>query len=259
MAANQQESSSETRTEDLMDAHDTHPSEPPGAPNSGMERVALVVDDDPFFRLALRAILTSRLGCSEVIEAASFDEAVERLAERANVTIALFDLAMPGMGSPANLKVIRETFPRTLVVMVSASSARQDIIQTLQAGAHGYVPKDLGVAGTTAALQSILQGTIYVPAFLSDVATVGRGPDVASAPQKAPPPPQTADTLTPRQREVLVRLMTGMSNKELARDLKLGEGTVKIHVAALFRNLGVKSRVAAALAGARMSQAAGGT
>lgn len=242
-----------------MDAHYKHASGPPRAPDRGIERVALVVDDDPFFRLALRAILTSRLGCSEVIEAASFDEAVERLAERANVTIALFDLAMPGMSSPANLKVIRETFPGTLVVMVSASSAHRDIIQTLQAGAHGYVPKGLGVAGTTAALQSILQGTIYVPAFLSDVATAGLAPDVASAQQQGPPPPPTADTLTPRQRDVLARLMTGMSNKELARDLKLGEGTVKIHVAALFRNLGVKSRAAAAVAGARMSQAAGRT
>jgi DNA-binding NarL/FixJ family response regulator len=243
----------------MMDAPDKHPSEPPRASDSGIERVALVVDDDPFFRMALHAILTSRLGCSEVIEAASFDEAVERLAERSNVTIALFDLAMPGMSSPANLKVIRETFPGTLVVMVSASSARRDVIQTLQAGAHGYVPKGLGVAGTTAALQSILQGTIYVPAFLSDVATAGQAPDVASAPQQSPPPPQSADALTPRQRDVLARLMTGMSNKEVARDLKLGEGTVKIHMAALFRNLGVKSRAAAAVAGARMSQAAGRT
>jgi DNA-binding NarL/FixJ family response regulator len=214
--------------------------------SSAVERVALVADNDPFFRMALRAILTSRLDCSEVIEATSFDEAVERLAERANVTIALFDLAMPGITSPANLKVIRETFPRTLVVVVSASSERRDIIQTLQAGAHGYVPKSLGVAGTTAALQSILHGTIYVPSFLSDVA---KG-------LQATPPFQTVGALTPRQQDVLTRLMTGMSNKELALDLKLGEGTVKIHMAGLFRNLGVKSRAAAAAVGMRMFQEA---
>src|SRR5580700_11806483 len=158
MRSNEQESPPRAAVRDLTDAHAENRSEATRAPNSTVERVALVVDDDPFFRMALRAILTSRLGCSEVIEAASFDEAVERLAERANVTIALFDLAMPGMSSPANLKVIREAFPRTLVVVVSASSSRHNIIQTLQAGAHGYVPKDLGVAATTAALQSILQG-----------------------------------------------------------------------------------------------------
>jgi DNA-binding NarL/FixJ family response regulator len=258
MRSNKQESAWVIRPQDLTVAQGNHRSDPTGAANSAVGRVALVVDDDPFFRMALRAILTSHLGCSEVIEAASFDDAVERLAECTNVTIALIDLAMPGMSSPANLKVIREAFPRTLVVMVSASSARRDIIQALQAGAHGYVPKGLGVAGITAALQSILGGTIYVPAYLSDVATSGQPPDVASAAQGAPQLPQAAE-LTPRQRDVLARLMTGMSNKELARDLKLGEGTVKIHVAALFRNLGVKSRAAAAVAGARMSQEAGRT
>src|SRR5580700_9149023 len=158
MRSNEQELLPKGRFQNLTGPDGEHRYKATQTTNSAVERVALVADDDPFFRMALRAILTSRLDCSEVIEAASFDEAVERLAERANVTIALFDLAMPGMSSPANLKVIRETFPRTLVVMVSASSARQDIIQTLQAGAHGYVPKDLGVAATTAALQSILQG-----------------------------------------------------------------------------------------------------
>jgi DNA-binding NarL/FixJ family response regulator len=250
MRSNEQESPPRAGVRDLTDAHAENRSEAARAPNSTVERIGLVVDDDPFFRMALRAILTNRLGCSEVIEAASFDEAVERLAECANVTIALIDLAMPGMRSPANLRGIRETFPSTLVVMVSASSARRDIIQALQAGAHGYVPKSLGVAAMTAALQSILQGTIYVPAFLSDVATAGQARDVASAAEQAPPP--TVNSLTPRQQDVLTRLMTGMSNKELARDLKLGEGTVKIHMAALFRNLGVKSRAAAAAVGMRM-------
>jgi DNA-binding NarL/FixJ family response regulator len=212
-------------------------------------RTALLVDDDPFFRMALGAILTERLGCAEIIEAASFDEALERLAERPGICIAIFDLAMPGMNSPVNLAVIRETFPLVLVAMVSASNARSDIISALQAGAHGYVPKSLGVAGMVGALQSILAGTIYVPASLSEGATG------TTAPGPAPPRPQTFETLTPRQRDVLIRLMDGLSNKEIARDLKLGEGTVKIHMAALFRNLGVKSRAGAAAAGARMSQA----
>jgi DNA-binding NarL/FixJ family response regulator len=214
------------------------------------------VDDDPFFRIALGKILTERLGCVEIIEAASFDDALERLAEHPSVSVALFDLAMPGMSSPVNLRVIRETFPQTLVVMVSGSSARADIISALQAGAHGYVPKSLGVAGIVAALQAIFKGTIYVPASLSDVLIDGHGHDGPSAALSATPPAETLEALTPRQRDVLIRLMEGMSNKEIARDLKLGEGTVKIHMAALFRNLGVKSRAAAAVAGARMSQVA---
>ena len=142
---------------------------------------ALVVDDDPFFRIALSKILTDRLGCVEISEAASFDSALERLAERPGISVALFDLAMPGMSSPMNLGVIRETFPQTLVVMISASSARGDVISALQAGAHGYVPKSLGVAGIVAALQTIFEGTIYVPASLSDVVTAGQALEEACA------------------------------------------------------------------------------
>jgi DNA-binding NarL/FixJ family response regulator len=230
-------------------------SEAKRAPDDLVGRIALLVDDDPFFRMALGAILTDRLGCAEVIEAASFDEALERLAERPSISVAIFDLAMPGMSSPVNLGIIRETFPLTLVVMVSASNARSDIISALQAGAHGYVPKSVGVAGLVAALQTILAGRIYVPASLSEVVMTGQPPDHPSGTLPAPPLPQTLDTLTPRQRDVLIRLMDGLSNKEIARDLKLGEGTVKIHMAALFRNLGVKSRAGAAAAGARMSSA----
>jgi DNA-binding NarL/FixJ family response regulator len=226
---------------------------PPDAPDRG--RVALIVDDDPFFRIALSKILTERLACGKIIEAASFDDALERLAERPSISIAIFDLAMPGMSSPLNLKIIRETFPATLVVMVSASNARSDIISALQAGAHGYVPKSAGVAGMVAALQAVFEGTISVPASLSDVVMTGPGASVSPASPSRTPMPRTLDALTPRQRDVLIRLMQGLSNKQIARDLKLGEGTVKIHMGALFRNLGVNSRAAAAAAGARLSPA----
>jgi DNA-binding NarL/FixJ family response regulator len=212
-----------------------------------------LVDDDPFFRLALARIMAERFGCLEIIEAASFDEALERLSERPSIAVAIFDLAMPGMNSPANLKAIREAFPLTLVVMVAASNARDDMISALWAGAHGYVPKSVGVAGIVAALQTIFEGKIFVPATISDVMVVGQALNGVSDALLAPPLPKTLDGLTPRQRDVLTRLMEGLSNKEIARDLKLGEGTVKIHMAALFRNLSVKSRAAAAAVGARMS------
>jgi DNA-binding NarL/FixJ family response regulator len=242
------------RARELTPSRGAQAAEAKRVPDDLVGRIALLVDDDPFFRMALGAILSERLGCAEIIEAASFDEALERLAERPSISVAIFDLAMPGMSSPVNLGIIRETFPLTLVVMVSASNARRDIISALQAGAHGYVPKSLGVAGMVAALRTILAGRIYVPASLSEVVT-GQIPGDPSGALPAPLLPQTLDTLTPRQRDVLIRLMDGLSNKEIARDLKLGEGTVKIHMAALFRNLGVKSRAGAAAAGARMSSA----
>jgi DNA-binding NarL/FixJ family response regulator len=211
--------------------------------------VALAADDDEFFRVALRTILVSQLGFAEVIETASLDEALEKLSERQDVTMALFDLQMPGMESAESLRVVRENFMDIRVVVVSSSSQRSDIITALDAGAHGYVPKSLGVRELKDALAMVLQGGIYVPPSLADVTTVPS--DRPVGPPSARERPPTA-SLTPRQRQVLELLIQGKSNKEMARALNLGEGTVKIHMAALFRALGVTSRAGAAAAGARL-------
>ena len=117
---------------------------------------------------------------------------------------------------------------------------------------HGYVPKGLGVADLAHALQLIVDGVIYVP------------PSIANLPsprsrrrhraRRRPAPKSALATLTPRQRGVLALLVQGKSNKAIARDLDLGEGTVKVHMAALFRSLGVRTRTAAAVAGGRLLQ-----
>lgn len=212
---------------------------------------ALVADDDEFFRMAIRSILVDRVGIAEIIETASLDEALERMSDRSDIAIALFDLAMPGMESPQSLATVRELFPKTRVVVVSASQRREDILMALAAGVHGYVPKGLGVEDLAKALQLILEGFVYVPASLPDLPARKR----ASAPGGHPLASEGVErlaALTPRQREVLELIVAGKSNKEIARALGLGEGTVKVHLAALFRNLGVNNRAAAAAAGARL-------
>ncbi len=216
--------------------------------------VALVADDDEFFRIALAAILKTKLGFSDVVETGSLDEAIERLADRDDVSLALFDLTMPGMESAASLGAVREVHPDVKVAVVSASSRRNDILASLAAGIHGYVPKSLGASELAAALRVILNGAIYVPPSLA-----GRTP-YSAEPEPPPATPghsqepsrRTIEFLTPRQREVLLLLVEGLSNKEIARKLRLGEGTVKIHMAALFRSLRVRNRQEAAAAGARL-------
>ncbi|PDT49057.1 MULTISPECIES: response regulator transcription factor [Sinorhizobium] len=217
-------------------------------------RVALIADDDEFFRIALAFILKSKLHFTGIIETGSLDEAIERLAEHEDISLALFDLAMPGMQSAASLAAVRDIHPDLKVAVVSASSRRSDILSALTAGINGYVPKGLGASELAEAIGSILNGAVYVP------------PSIAGRP--APPEeielPQVTrgnqdershraiEFLTPRQREVLLLLVEGFSNKEIARKLKLGEGTVKIHMAALFRSLRVRNRQEAAAAGARL-------
>lgn len=219
----------------------------------GMEKSAVVADDDEFFRMALSQILTGRLNFHRVVETGSFDDALERLEEEKRVDIAFFDLAMPGMHSAANLRSVRELFPNTRVVVVSGSQRRDDILTALEAGVHGYVPKGLGVEDLSHALNLILEGLIFVPSSLPDLP-----PSLINEPARRTGPTKTSlvqtnfAALTPRQQDVLRLIVSGMSNKEIARALSLGEGTIKVHLAALFRSLGVKSRAAAAVVGAQM-------
>ena len=218
---------------------------------SSPTKVALIADDDEFFRIALSAILTSRLKFSEVVQTASLDEAVEKLSARDDISLALFDLAMPGMESPASLKAVRDCFENLRVAVVSGSDSRGDVLAALEAGVHGYVLKGLGVNELSQALQLIVDGVIYVPPSIAILPTTmaDRPPAMGRLTAASN---STLAALTPRQRDVLALVVEGQSNKEIARSLQLGEGTVKVHMAALFRSLGVKTRTAAAVAGGRL-------
>lgn len=201
--------------------------------------------------MALSAILTGKLGFAEVVETCSLDEAVEMLAVRGDVSLALFDLSMPGMEGPANLRAVRDCFAELRVAVVSSSQNRDDVLAALAAGVHGYVPKGLGVSDLARALRQIIDGAIYVPPSIA-VLPANTAGDATVAGRSATASCSMLDSLTPRQKSVLALLVRGQSNKAIARDLQLGEGTVKVHMAALFRGLGVKTRTAAAVAGGRL-------
>ena len=225
----------------------------------------LVADDDEYFRLALTALLKGPLEFETIIETGSLDEALDRLATtEPPVCMALFDLSMPGMDGPATLGAVRDCHPDVRVAVVSASQSRQDVLAALEIGVHGYIPKGFGPNELVRALNIIIGGDIFVPAFLSDVSKVNSPPQVAS---RNPSLGAAANagarggiqqdkdllaSISPRQREVLAMLVKGYSNKRMASELSLGEGTIKIHVATLLRNLGVSNRTGAAAAGARL-------
>ena len=211
-------------------------------------KAALIADDDEFFRMALRVILTDKLGYTKVVEASSLDDAVDLLSERSDISLALFDLSMPGMESAASLRAVRECFHDLRIAVVSGSQRRRDILLALASGVHGYVPKSAGAASIAHALRMVTDGVIYVPPSVAEID--GTGEEVEASGKDAPR--ATSDALTPRQREVLELLVQGKSNKEIARTLSLGEGTVKVHMSALFRSLGTNSRSAAAACGSKL-------
>jgi DNA-binding NarL/FixJ family response regulator len=213
-----------------------------------------VADDHALFSAALSAILKRDLKFSEVTETGSFEDALAAMERAPEPAFATFDLAMPGMDI-GKLALVRERFPALRIALVTASLRREDILSALAAGAHGYVPKLLGVGELTSALRTIVDGAVFVPSMLTD--TVPGSSDATALSTSAPGPNDRTSglMLTPRQKEVLRLLGEGRSNKEIARLLNLGEGTVKVHLAALFRNLGVRNRTSAVATAVRVAAA----
>ena len=209
---------------------------------------ALIADDHSLYRTGLSFLLKDRLGAAEVIEVSGFDDALDRLAAHSDIRLALFDLSMPGMGGPESLRVVKETYPDVRVAVVSGSEDRDLVLQAVAIGLSGYVPKSLGEDDFVAALQLILNGHMFIPRFMTAATAMAKVPAQAKPPATATtvvvPVPTTAslDGLTPRQRDVLKCVLRGLSNKEIGRDLDIAEGTVKIHLAALFAQFHARNR-----------------
>lgn len=199
---------------------------------------ALIADDHELFRSGLKQLLVDALGVEDVREAETFDQAIEILTDEGAGDLVLVDLRMPGMSGAEALAALRDGFPNAKIVVVSAWEERAEILAALSAGVHGYIPKSLSAAEIAAALRSVLDGRIYVPA------TIGRrdpGDPVAAGNSAA----HGESKLTLRQKEVLNELLKGQASKEIARALDIAEGTVKIHLAAIYRALGVRTRAEA--------------
>ena len=146
----------------------------------------------------------------------------------------LLDLDMPGMKGVASVQSLRTIFPDLTIAVVSGSSDHQLVVDCLSAGANGYVMKEAAVDDVVYGIRSIFEGYIYItPSLLPAVDALGARTITRPA------------RFTSRQLDVLRQLKQGRSNKEIARDLGLSEGTVKIHLAAIFRLLGARNRTEA--------------
>lgn len=163
------------------------------------------------------------------------DEAIDVLTGGGAGDLALVDLRMPGMSGAEALAALRDGFPDSKVAVVSGLEDRGEILAALAAGVHGYIPKSLSASEIAEAIKGILEGRIYVPNAIGN-----REPGAALE-----PPSSGSDKLTARQKEVLAELLKGRSSKEIARTLDIAEGTVKIHLAAIYRAIGVRTRAEA--------------
>lgn len=184
----------------------------------------------------------------ELLEAQTGDEALDLARRHQDITLILLDLALPGVDGFETLRRFREEFPGIPVVVVSAFDQPEFVTRAIDTGAMGFIPKTSGTQLLLNALRLVLSGGVYLPAEL-----LRRHDSIPpAAPQLATSPAQLRDPreigLTERQSQVLTLLVQGKPNKIICRELNLAEGTVKIHVTAILKALGVTNRTQAVIA-----------
>ncbi len=241
----------------------------------------LLVDDHPLVLSALQAVIQGIGSGTAVVGVDSAAAARATLQADADFDLVLLDLALGDADGFDVLVEFRSTYPAVPVVVVSASDRASDVIRAIDSGAMGFVPKKSSHAELHEALRIIMTGSMYVPPSMLGLA-FGRGGAAADGASGMPKHSDDAlahDTplgsaarpethqklpsmkdlgLTPRQAEVLGLLLKGLPNKLIARELNLSVETVKDHVAAVLRALGVSSRTQAVLAVSQMTQGQGG-
>ena len=162
--------------------------------------------------------------------------------EAGGIELVLLDLQMPGMDGWQALRRIRENDPGVAVVIVSASEDAADVRAALDAGASGFIPKSSTAQLLRAALEVVLSGGVYIPSLLIEEPAGGMSGDPEPDRRR-----ERASQLTPRQREVLILMSRGLSNREIGEVLGIAPGTVKTHLSALFEILDVSNRTEATL------------
>ena len=193
----------------------------------------LIADDHPLFRQALALAAAAVAPDAELIEAGTIDAALAALQGRGDIALACLDLRMPGADGYSGVALIHAECPDVPILVVSSADPARAAADSVRYGAVGFVGKDADLGTIEAAMRDALAG------------------------KRIAPPPRDAEvdamaakvaSLTPMQLRVLLMVLSGRLNKQIAWDLKISEATVKAHMTAIFRKMDVQNRTQAALA-----------
>ena len=198
----------------------------------------LLIDDHDLFRDGIKLVLANLDADIEILSANSYENALPLMLEHQDLDIILLDLGLPGLCDINALEAVRSQLPSTPVVVLSGNDDRAKVQQMLNMGAQGYIPKSTNSSVLLQSLKLVLSGGIYVPPEIL--------PQLSNNVGYYSPREQVDTPLTPRQYDVLGKLIHGYSNKEIGDLLQMAESTVRVHIAAILKKLNVSNRTRAA-------------
>nr|WP_275407138.1 response regulator transcription factor [Alteromonas hispanica] len=198
----------------------------------------MIADDHPLFRAAMCHALSSGSG-AELVEASTFPETMNMLAQDTTIDVVFLDLGMPGSEGLNGLSEVRAEYPDVLVVIVTAQDSPGIVQRALALGASGFIPKSASVDCIVDAVNTVLEGETWLPAHIDLSADGNDSLDDFGA---------RLSQLTPHQLKVLRMVADGLLNKQIAYELAISESTVKQHVSAVLKKLGVINRTKAGIA-----------
>jgi two-component system nitrate/nitrite response regulator NarL len=206
----------------------------------------LIIDDHTLLRSGIKLALQRHAELVEVVgEAGDGLEGIKR-AKQLKPDLILLDLHMPGIGGLDVLRTLKEDVPETQVIMLTVSENAEDLLETLRAGARGYLLKNIDTGFLLESIQRAARGeSVMSPLIAQKFADSLR--DLTKNNNEVATPETVPAKLSPREREIIIMLARGSSNKEIAQTLGLSESTIKIHVQGILRKLNIAKRVQAAV------------
>ena len=200
----------------------------------------VIADDHPLFRAALKQAVTKATQQVEIVEVCSMSELQDAASDHRDADLVLLDLTMPGASGFSGLVYLKGQSPEMPVVVVSGNEDHSVIRRSIEYGALGFIPKSVSLELMVEAIQAALEGDVWIPE--------GVNLEIPAVNDKEAKIAEGIASLTPQQFRVLVMLMQGLLNKQIAYELDVSEATIKAHVTAILRKLGVHSRTQAVIA-----------
>lgn len=220
--------------------------------DSEIKAIALV-DDHPLVSGAIASILTQFVPDAQIQSFVTVGDAAQAAAGGWAPDLLLLDLHLPDGCGPGLIRRMRDVWPDSWIAVCSGMVDRPTVMQCIDEGACGFIPKNVSGEEIADAIETILEGRVYLPREI--VSPIRGRAKAADAPATLAP---EVRTLTAKQMEVVQLMIRGLSNKDIARQLDMAAGTVKAHVSAIIHKLGVNSRVEAIVAAIRLSNLRGG-